>query len=194
VKVFLRSEEEFFYSILVKMAQRILLAVLLVASLASLAIAAKPSDWHLCDKHANYAVVVKNVTISPDPVVSGEDATFIVPAYTEKEITAGEVVVTVSFHGVPVHVERDDICNKAECPIAPGDFVLKNTEVLPGFTPPGSYKIKLQFLSPDDEQLACANIDFSIVWSKSVAESLDSFNPIKLHKHMAHKEAPVAHT
>jgi hypothetical protein len=44
----LRSEEEFFYSILVKMAQRILLAVLLVASWASLAIAAKPSDWHLC--------------------------------------------------------------------------------------------------------------------------------------------------
>ena len=30
------------------MAQRILLAVVLVASLASLAIAAKPSDWHLC--------------------------------------------------------------------------------------------------------------------------------------------------
>lgn len=58
----------------------------------------------------------------------------------------------------------------------------------------GSYKIKLQFLSPDDEQLACANIDFSIVWNKSVAESLDTFNPIKLHKHMAHKEAPVAHT
>lgn len=48
MKVFLRSEEEFFYSILVKMAQRILLAVVLVASLASLAIAAKPSDWHLC--------------------------------------------------------------------------------------------------------------------------------------------------
>lgn len=37
-----------------------------------------------------------------------------------------------------MHVERDDICNKAECPIAPGDFVLKNTEVLPGFTPPVS--------------------------------------------------------
>lgn len=44
----------------------------------------------------------------------------------------------MSFHGVPVHVERDDICNKAECPISPGDFVLKNTEVLPGFTPPVS--------------------------------------------------------
>jgi len=27
-------------------------------------------------------VVVKNVTINPDPVVSGEEMTFIVPAYT----------------------------------------------------------------------------------------------------------------
>lgn len=44
----LRSEEEIFSSVVVKMAQRILLAVVLVASLASLAIAAKPSDWHLC--------------------------------------------------------------------------------------------------------------------------------------------------
>lgn len=42
------SEEEIFSSVLVKMAQRILLAVVLVASLATLAIAAKPSDWHLC--------------------------------------------------------------------------------------------------------------------------------------------------
>jgi hypothetical protein len=42
----------------------------------------------------------------------------------------------VSFHGVTVHTEKNDICDKSACPIAPGEFVLKNTEVLPGITPP----------------------------------------------------------
>lgn len=57
----------------------------------------------------------------------------------------------------------------------------------------GSYKIKLQFLGEEGEQLACANINFSIIWSASVAETLESFNPIELHKNLARK-APVAHT
>jgi len=53
-----------------------------------------------------------------------------------KEITAGSVIVSVSFHGVTVHTEKSDICDKARCPIAPGVFVLDNTQVLPGITPP----------------------------------------------------------
>ncbi|KAG0586263.1 hypothetical protein KC19_2G076900 [Ceratodon purpureus] len=169
--------------------------LLLVASLAVLATAApKPSDWHVCDRHANYDILVKNVTINPDPVVSGEEMTFMVPAYTAKEITGGSVIVSVSFHGVTVHTERNDICEKAACPIAPGEFVLKNTEVLPGITPPGSYRIKLQFVGEEGEQLACANINFSIIWSASIAETLEGFNPIQLHKKIAKMQAPVAHT
>lgn len=170
-------------------------ALLLLASLAVLANAtAKPSDWQLCDKHANYDVVVKNVTINPDPVVSGEEMTFIVPAYTGKEIKGGSVVASVSFHGITVHTEKNNICDRARCPIAPGVFVLDNTQILPGLTPPGNYKIKLQYLGEKGEQLACANINFSIVWSRGVVETLESFNPIELHKNLANKQAPVAHT
>lgn len=56
--------------------------------------------------------------------------------FAAKEITGGSVIVSVSFHGVTVHTEKSDICERAGCPIAPGEFVLKNTEVLPGITPP----------------------------------------------------------
>jgi len=75
---------------------------------------------------------------------------------------------------------------------------LANEEILTSkIHPPvlqGSYKIKLQFLGEEGEQLACANINFSIIWSRSVAETLESFNPIELHKNLANKRAPVAHT
>jgi hypothetical protein len=56
----------------------------------------------------------------------------------DEKITGGAVVITVSFHGVPVHAERNDICSRAECPIAPGDFTLENTQPLPRITPPVS--------------------------------------------------------
>lgn len=154
----------------------------------------KPSEWHLCDKRANYDVVVRNVTINPDPVVSGEEMTIIVPAYTEKEMAKGSVIVSVAFHGVPVHTERIDLCDRLQCPITPGDFVLSNTQVLPGITPPGSYRIRLQFLGEEGDLLACANINFSIVWKKSAVETLESFNPLELHKNAAERAAPVAHT
>jgi hypothetical protein len=45
--------------------------------------------------------------------------------------------VTVSFHGIKVHTEKDDLCSKAACPIT-GDFELNNAEPLPQFTPPVS--------------------------------------------------------
>jgi len=46
------------------------------------------------------------------------------------------VIISVSFHGVTVHTERIDLCDKVQCPVTPGDFVLVNTQVLPGITPP----------------------------------------------------------
>lgn len=138
--------------------------------------------WELlcvADKSAKYDVEVKNITIEPYPAVSGEDVTFIVPAIANQEITTAFVVVTVSFHGIPVHVERNDVCSQLKCPIGPGSFTLENTELLPTLTPPGSYKIKLQFLDGDDSILACAEIKFTIVWGKHLETTLESLNPLQ---------------
>ncbi|XP_024395184.1 uncharacterized protein [Physcomitrium patens] len=165
---------------------------LLLTALSAVSVSAnpKPSDWKVCDSHANYDVVVTNVTLNPDPVIRGQDVTFIVPATAKRDITKATVVVSVLFHGVTVHTERSSICSKADCPIPPGEFVLINTQILPGITPPGNYKIKLQILGEQGEQLACAFIDFSIVWNHSVTEN---FNPIELHKNPSKGQTPVAH-
>ncbi len=58
------------------------------------------------------------------------------PIFSEKEMAKGSVIVSVAFHGVTVHTERIDLCDKVQCPITPGDFVLINKQVLPGITPP----------------------------------------------------------
>jgi len=71
-----------------------------------------------------------------------------------------------------------------------------NVVILKIFLPvlQGSYRIRLQFLGEEGDLLACANINFSIVWKRGVVETLESFNPIELHKNAAERAAPVAHT
>eukprot|EP00246_Nothoceros_aenigmaticus_P007113 TRINITY_DN20748_c0_g1_i1.p1 TRINITY_DN20748_c0_g1~~TRINITY_DN20748_c0_g1_i1.p1 ORF type:complete len:179 (+),score=15.83 TRINITY_DN20748_c0_g1_i1:113-649(+) len=132
------------------------------------------SSWSLCDSKP-YPITVKGVTVVPDPVVSGSEANFRVPATTDQEIQGGTVIITVYFHSIPVHSERDDLCAKTKCPIKPGDFVLENSEVLPKITPPGSYKIKLQVVDKSGGVLACAYVNFEIVWR--LAEGDHSVRP-----------------
>lgn len=51
--------------------------------------------------------MVKNVTISPDPVVSGEDATFIVPAYTGERsaFAVGIIMITIFSFLSPMSID-----------------------------------------------------------------------------------------
>ncbi|XP_024541094.1 putative phosphatidylglycerol/phosphatidylinositol transfer protein DDB_G0282179 [Selaginella moellendorffii] len=139
-----------------------LLCVLAMAATAALAVA---SSWELCDKYKSYSVKIKDVEVLPDPVVSGQDAAFVVPASTSVPIKSGTVIVTVLWHNIPVHREVDDLCEKTKCPIAAGDFVLNSTQALPGFTPSGKYKIRMQIVQ-GSSLLACANIQFQIVWRR----------------------------
>ncbi|XP_024536129.1 uncharacterized protein LOC9630451 [Selaginella moellendorffii] len=97
-----------------------------MAATAALAVA---SSWELCDKYKSYPVKIKDVEVLPDPVVSGQDAAFVVPAST----------MSLCYGITSLCIER-----WTKCPIAAGDFVLNSTQALPGFTPSGKYKIRMQ--------------------------------------------------
>ncbi|KAL2609050.1 hypothetical protein R1flu_027623 [Riccia fluitans] len=139
----------------------ILSAILSVASIAS----ALKSDFRPCTKK-DYPVIIKDVLIDPEPVVSGDLVTFTVPAVATEELSEGTIVVTVSLYGFKVHTERDDLCGKTNCPIK-GDFNLKSAQELPPFTPPGQYKLKFQVLDKNGNEQACASVGFAIVWRSS---------------------------
>ncbi|WVZ03564.1 hypothetical protein V8G54_024370 [Vigna mungo] len=99
----------------------------------------------LADKKANYPVKVTGVDISPDPVKSGNPATFKIYATSGKSILGGEVVIGVSYVGVPVHTENIDLCNEVKCPVSNGNFVISHTQTLPVITPPVSFILSLSY-------------------------------------------------
>ncbi|KAL3677208.1 hypothetical protein R1sor_027156 [Riccia sorocarpa] len=137
------------------------------AILSSVCIAsALKSNFSPCVSSKEYPVTIKDVVINPEPVVSGDLVTFTVPAYASTELTGGTVVVTVSFYGIKVHTEKDNLCGKTECPIK-GDFNLESSQELPPFTPPGPYKLKFQVLDANGKEQACASVGFAIVWKSS---------------------------
>ncbi|RWR80330.1 putative phosphatidylglycerol/phosphatidylinositol transfer protein [Cinnamomum micranthum f. kanehirae] len=123
------------------------------------------------DKNDEYAVKVKGVDMSPDPVVRGKPATFRISASTDKAISGGKLVIEVRYFGVHIHTESHSLCEETSCPISTGDFVLSHTQTLPGYTPPGSYTLKMKMLGESGHQLTCINFDFKIQLGSPFADS-----------------------
>ncbi|KAF8396352.1 hypothetical protein HHK36_017969 [Tetracentron sinense] len=124
------------------------------------------TDVKYCDKKGNYDVKVHGVKISPDPVVRGEPASFIISATAGQAISGGTLVIDVSYFGWHIHSENHDLCSETSCPVSVGDFVLSHSQILPGITPPGSYTLTMKLKDGKGQQLTCINFDFSIgFWS-----------------------------
>ncbi|OVA17124.1 MD-2-related lipid-recognition domain [Macleaya cordata] len=148
---------------------KFILPIFLVAFLVVPSIQAK--DVRYCDKKGNYAVKVSGVDIDPEPVISGMPATFNIYASSEQAILGGQLAIEVSYFGVHIHTEKHDLCEETTCPISSGDFVISHTQVLPGFTPPGPYSLKMKLAGGDGKQLTCIGFDFKIQFGSSVADS-----------------------
>ncbi|XVE79150.1 hypothetical protein DITRI_Ditri14bG0034900 [Diplodiscus trichospermus] len=134
---------------------------LLVISLLSLPFL-QATDFKYCDDKGNYVVQVHGVDISPNPVVRGEPATFTISASTGQAISGGKAVIDVSYFGIHIHQESHELCEETSCPIAVGDFKLSHNQVLPGFTPPGSYTLKMKLSDGGNSQLTCITFNFKI--------------------------------
>ncbi|WVY97857.1 hypothetical protein V8G54_030008 [Vigna mungo] len=128
------------------------------------------ADVRYCDKNADYDVEVKGVEISPDPVVRGQAATFSIAATTGKELSGGKLVIDVSYFGWYIHSETHDLCDETTCPVSIGDFVIAHSQVLPGFTPPGSYTLKMKMIDGNNHELTCITFGFNIGFGSSVAD------------------------
>ncbi|KAF9595489.1 hypothetical protein IFM89_000407 [Coptis chinensis] len=125
-------------------------------------------------KKISYPVKVSGVEISPNPITRGKPATFNISASTDDNLTGGKVEIDVKYFGWHVHSENHDLCEETPCPVAPGDFVLSHSQVLPGITPPGSYTLTMKILGGNGGELTCINFDFSIGWyaeDEAVADS-----------------------
>ncbi|WOL10896.1 phosphatidylglycerol/phosphatidylinositol transfer protein-like isoform X2 [Canna indica] len=92
--------------------------------------------------------------------------------YCEGALTQGKLAIDVKYFGMHIYQETRDLCKEtSSCPISTGDFVLLHEEILPSFTPPGSYTLNMKILGEEDKLLTCFNFDFSIGFMSSVASS-----------------------
>ncbi|XP_041028126.1 putative phosphatidylglycerol/phosphatidylinositol transfer protein DDB_G0282179 [Juglans microcarpa x Juglans regia] len=129
------------------------------------------TDVKYCDKNADYAVKVTGVEIIPYPVARGKPATFSISASSGKAISGGTMVIDVSYYGWHIHSETHDLCGETSCPVSTGNFVVSHSQELPGFTPPGSYSLKMKMYDADKNELTCIGFDFEIGFGSSVADS-----------------------
>ncbi|KAA8518444.1 hypothetical protein F0562_015918 [Nyssa sinensis] len=122
-----------------------------------------------CDKKAEYDVKVSGVEISPYPVARGRPATFSISASTGDAISGGKLVIDVSYFGMHIHSETHDLCKETSCPVSTGEFVISHSQVLPGYTPPGLYTLKMRMVDAKKHQLTCIGFEFSIGVGESEA-------------------------
>ncbi|KAK2655351.1 hypothetical protein Ddye_008403 [Dipteronia dyeriana] len=133
----------------------------IVLSLFLTAALTQATDVKYCTKKA-YAVKVKGVDISPFPITRGKETTFSISATADDRISGGKLVIDVAYFGWSIHSETHELCDETSCPVSSGNFVVAHSQVLPGFTPPGSYTLKMRMLDEDKQELTCITFDFSI--------------------------------
>ncbi|KAE8734814.1 MD-2-related lipid recognition domain-containing protein [Hibiscus syriacus] len=103
------------------------------------------TDFNYCDKKGNYVVKVKGVDISPNPWLEANQP----PS---------------PFQLLP----------ETSCPVAVGNFVLSHNQVLPVFTPPRSYTLKMTISGEGIQVLTCISFNFKIgfgAYGSSVSDS-----------------------
>ncbi|XP_062003672.1 uncharacterized protein LOC133721156 [Rosa rugosa] len=149
-----------------------LIAALLVSFCVLLPLThAVSKDVSYCDKNADYAVKVTGLDINPYPIARGKPASFNIAATTGEPITGGKLVIDVSYFGWHIHSENHDLCSETSCPVSIGDFVVAHSQELPGYTPPGSYSLKMKMYDGNKQELTCIAFDFDIGFVAPVADS-----------------------
>ena len=150
---------------------KFMVPLILLVSLSLVAPLIQAKDVNYCDKKADYDVKVSAVDITPYPVARGKPASFSISATTGTSISGGKLVIEVSYFGWHIHSETHDLCAETSCPVSTGDFVIAHSQDLPGYTPPGSYSLKMRLYDENKHELTCIAFDFDIGFVSSVADS-----------------------
>eukprot|EP00197_Chlamydomonas_leiostraca_P008008 CAMPEP_0202866060 /NCGR_PEP_ID=MMETSP1391-20130828/7155_1 /ASSEMBLY_ACC=CAM_ASM_000867 /TAXON_ID=1034604 /ORGANISM="Chlamydomonas leiostraca, Strain SAG 11-49" /LENGTH=164 /DNA_ID=CAMNT_0049545973 /DNA_START=35 /DNA_END=529 /DNA_ORIENTATION=+ len=118
-------------------------------------------QWRLCDDQTR-AITVSSVTLTPDPPVIGGPATFLVEGSISEGVAGGSVDIEVSFSGVQIYSQSEDLCAKTKCPVAPGPVAVTIVELLPPIAPPGDYGLRVTARGMAGEELMCLDVDFTL--------------------------------
>jgi hypothetical protein len=68
----------------------------------------------------------------------------------------------VHYAGMPIWTQLDNLCEKTDCPVAPGPTEVRYSQPFPIITPPGFYDVTLDGKA-GEEQLFCVKVAFQVV-------------------------------
>ncbi|CAG7891272.1 hypothetical protein BRARA_B00208 [Brassica rapa] len=151
---------------------RVVVLPLAVYLLLFVSTTARATDVQYCEENAEYEVKVKEVDISPYPIARGEPATFTISATTGRVISGGKLVIEVTYFGWHVHSETHDLCTQTTCPVETGDFLVAHSQVLPVYTPSGSYSLQMKMIDAQNKELTCFSFSIDIGSAPSVVADM----------------------
>lgn len=125
--------------------------------------------WDVCGSRQE-AVVLKEINVTPDPPVPGQNLTVYAKGIVNEDIEPGtyaDVVVKLGF--IRLLSKRFDVCQLAEendaelkCPKKKGEYEITHTVELPREIPPARFNVHVNGKTQADIDLMCLdlNIDF----------------------------------
>lgn len=129
-------------------------------------------SWKNCQA-ASADFTIDSVTLEPEHIVAGVNATFTISGVPSADIHQGKIEMHVKLAGIPVYFETDDLCSKAECPLKEGETAtIVFIQQFPAITPPGPYIVELAGSGGPEEgsetPLFCVDVNFAVEPGKSL--------------------------
>jgi len=122
-------------------------------------------SWSKCGSSSDF-YDVKTVTMKPDPPVAGKNITFTLSGELKEVVTGGTSTTNTYWEGIWVKTITDQICGPSpphpKCPIPAGTWTVGESNLIPSFSPSGSYENDVKIVDQNNKELSCLVIKFTI--------------------------------
>ena len=120
--------------------------------------------WNECNQDSN-RLVVKNVNISPDPILRGQEMSLAFTIVVPHTITSGSAELKIwkkfGFITINLYDKKWKLSQKVQLPVEKGDDNLVFDRNVPILAPLGPYTGQLTILDQDNDK-GCIDFKFNI--------------------------------
>ena len=121
--------------------------------------------WSECNQDSN-RLIIRNVGLSPDPVLPGQDMSLDFILVAPHTITSGSIDLKIwkklGTTLLSFYEKKWTLSQKVPLPLAPGDNSILLTREIPEVVPPGPYLAQVTILDQNNN-IGCIDFTFHIV-------------------------------
>lgn len=123
------------------------------------------SSLRYCDYSKSDVLVIEHINLIPNPPEAGQNLTIEAAGVFLKDVEEGAyVLLDVRWNLVRLLHRPVDLCEQVEnvdlhCPLKKGETVIRKTMELPKRIPGGTYNVRADVYTKDDEKIVCLTAD-----------------------------------